>query len=140
MFVESSVVITFFSFSNSLAYLDIPILLRKEWTIGRFGISAKAGFVNRFLLQSSYEVQNIGLEDGRFKPIATRFSNQSTNTTKTYSAQYAIGLGLAYRINPKWQFYLDPTFTQNMQPIVNFGPASITAQNKTVHVGLRYTL
>lgn len=130
------------TFSNSLTYLEIPFLLKREFRVGNLGLSLKAGLVNRFLIDKSFNFQQIELDDARFqfRPRGFREHANTRQQPNTYSNQYLVGFGLAYHVSPKLAIYAEPTFTRNIKPILDVGRASIIAQNKSVNVGMRYTL
>ena len=130
------------TFSNSLTYLEIPLILKREFRIGRVGLSLKAGMVNRFLVQKSFNFQEIALDDARFQFSPKGFREHANTRQKpnNYAIQYLVGFGLAYQASSKLAIYAEPTFSRNIKPIFEVGRASIYAQNKSVNIGLRYTL
>ena len=129
------------AFNSDREYLDMPLLVKKEWAIGSFALSLKTGILNRFLLTKSFELQEIILDDGRFNSRVNNFRERiNTKSSTNYTAHYLVGGGLAYAFQPSLSFYVEPTFVRSIQAVIGPRGTSIYTKNKMLNVGFRYTL
>ncbi|MEM1124836.1 MAG: hypothetical protein AAGJ18_30640, partial [Bacteroidota bacterium] len=129
------------SFSNQLTYLEIPLLLRKEWHLGKIGWSVKGGFSNRLLLNNRFDFQNIALDDSRFRSLPASVPIRSNaGLSSRHTMDYVLGVGVNYTLKPNLQFYVEPTFSQSVQPVVDVGFRKIYTRHTMLQMGLRYTL
>ncbi|MEM6318359.1 MAG: hypothetical protein AAF960_11860 [Bacteroidota bacterium] len=129
------------SFSNQLTYLEIPLLLRKEWHLGKIGWSVKGGFSNRLLLNNRFDFQNIALDDSRFRSLpASAPIRSNAGLPSRHTMDYVLGVGVNYALQPNLQLYIEPTFNQSVQPIVDIGFRKIYTKNTMLQMGLKYTL
>lgn len=129
-------------FSNRLTYVELPIILKRQLSHGRLGFNVKAGLVNRFLIQKSFDFQHIDIADERFQfqPRRVREQPKGRQGPSSYTANYLLGFGLAYKILPKMEVYVEPTFSRSIQPIVELGDVRMFSQTSSVNLGVRYTL
>ncbi len=129
------------TFNSNRNYLDIPLSIKKEWAIGSFALSLKAGLLNRFLLTKNFELQEITLNDSRFNSRTNNFGERpNTKSSTNYAVHCLAGVGLAYTFQSNLSFYLEPTFIRSMQPVIGPRGASIYTKNKMLNVGFRYML
>jgi len=129
------------TFASDISHLDIPLILKKEWTIGPLALSTKVGFLNRFLLARSFELQEITIDDTRFNPTTIAFRERKVpKSINNFSAHYLVGLGVAYQFRPGFSFYVEPTFTRSMGPVVGVKNASIFLESSALNIGFRYWL
>lgn len=129
------------AFSKSVTSLDIPLLVKRQWAIGNFGLTVRAGLLNRFIIENNFEVSNIALDDTRFQSrLETVRERGGRSESAAYSPHFVAGLGIEYHIQPKWSVYVEPTFTRSIQPIANLGLRDIHTEGKMVNLGFRYQL
>lgn len=129
-------------FSSARNYLDLPLIVKKDWAIGSFALSLKAGLLNRFLLSKNLELQQIIIDDDtQFNSRSSNFRERTSSSSKNnYSAHYLVGTGLEYTFIEGLSFYIEPTFIRSIQPVISPRGASIFTKNKMLNVGLRYEL
>ena len=129
------------TFSKSVTSLDIPLLVKKQWTIGNLGVSIRAGLLNRFIIDNNLETFNITVDDPRFQSrIEPNEARNGPNRLSTYSPNFLAGFGMEYQLQPKLSIYAEPTFVRSIQPIAKIGFADIFAEGKMVNFGIRYQL
>lgn len=140
--VEANTVLNLnIAYSASLSALDIPLLVKKQWTIGNLGLSINAGLLNRFIINNNLETFSIKVDDPRFhsrlKPNEER---NGPNKLSTYSPNFLAGFGIEYQIQPKLSVYAEPTFVRSIGPIRQVRLSDIYAEGKMVNLGIRYQL
>jgi len=140
--VESNTVLNLdIAYSTSLSALDIPLLVKKQWTIGNLGLSINAGLLNRFIMENKLETFRTKVDDPRFQSrIKPNEERISANKLSTYSPHVLAGFGMEYQIQPKLSIYAEPTFVRSIRPIAEIGFADIYAEGKMVNFGIRYQL
>lgn len=121
-------------------FIDIPILVRKNWVFGKLNISAKTGLLNRFNVANSYEAPTLTSEDNRFELLATEFRQNTVIENNRYVPQLVAGIGLEYFIQPNLSVYVEPTFSKSLRPVIDFSAAAIHSENKALTMGMRYHL
>lgn len=127
------------AFAHTSSYLDLPLLVKKEWSIGSLALGIKAGLLNRFLLDKSLSSQEVTIENKRFNTTTTSFRERSNPKNKNnYSAHYLAGIGLEYNFQTGLSMYVEPTFIRSIQPIIGLSDASLYTQSQMINVGVRY--
>ena len=128
-------------FSNALAFIDIPVLIGKQWQKGNWRMGIKAGLYNRFLLKNIVVLKQVQLNDDRFttEPILLQATHKSDEASR-YSARYVAAIDIAYAVNSNLDIYASPSFSRSLQPIVESNLATIHSQEKALNVGVRYHL
>ncbi len=129
------------SYASKRSYFDMPLLVKKEWAIGSLVFSLKTGLLNRFLLNRSFELPQITLDDIRFNSKTNIFRERPNSKSNTnYSAHYIAGIGLEYTFRSGLSFYMEPTFIRSIQSINDPKSASLYTQSKALNIGFRYML
>lgn len=121
-------------------FIEIPLLVRKNWRMGKLSLSVKTGLLNRFNMANSFEEPTITMENGEFEVLASEFRRNTTIETKKYTPQLIAGIGVEYFIQPNLSVYIEPSFSKSIRPMIDFGFANIQSQNKAVTMGMRYHL
>ena len=129
------------NYASKRSYLDLPLLVKKEWASGSLAFSLKTGLLNRFLLNRSFELQRITIDDIRFNSKTNVFRERpNSKSNSSYSAHYLAGIGLEYTFRSDLAFYIEPTFIRSIQPTNDSKEASIYTQSKVLNIGFRYML
>ena len=130
--------------ANTIAYLDVPILLRKQWSKGRWGFMVKSGLLNRFELENNIKAPSVALDDSRFKVFEPQFirSNRPRGniSTASYLPYFVASIGVEFYLQSHLSIYLEPNFATTIKPLINFGFGRIHAQNNSLNMGMRYHL
>ncbi len=127
------------SFSHQIHYLEVPILLRKRWALGRLGLTLKAGAQSRFLIKKEANLNSIALDDKRFQ-FNFEEGRRGPRPLSNISFYYVAGVGVDYNLDPKWSLFVEPTFSRSLEPVVNLGKAKVFSEQTMVNLGMRYQL
>ncbi len=126
--------------STQSRFVEIPLLVRKNWHIGKWSIGVKTGLLNRFNVSNTSESPNITVEDNEFEVLASEFRRDTSIENNKYTPQIIAGIGVEYFIQPNLSVYAEPSFSKSLRPTIDFGFASIQSQNMAMMVGMRYHL
>jgi len=121
-------------------FVEIPLLVRKNWNIGKLNVSVKTGLLNRFNVSNEFETPSITVEDNQFEVLANDFRRNTRIEQNKYTPQLIAGIGLEYYIQPNLSVYIEPTYSRSLRPVIDFGFANIHTQNKALTMGMRYHL
>lgn len=129
------------NFTNTTHLLDIPLVLGRQWQFGRLALQTKAGVNNRFLLHQDYQWKQARLDDVRFQLQTGNIeAKPQIKSPKRYTLQYLVGLGMEYKVAPKWSAFAEYQFSRSLSPVISFGPAKIYMESQIVNIGLRHQL
>ena len=128
-------------FASSLAFIDIPVLIGKQWQKGNWSMRVKTGIANRFLVKNGVDLKQVKLNDDRFstEPIVLQAIHKSDEPS-IYSARYVAAMDIAYAISSNLDIYASPTFSRSIQPIADSNRGTIHSQEQALNVGVRYHL
>jgi len=130
-----------FAMANSQSYVDIPILARKQWRVGNLGFGITAGLLNRFLLEKSFDLPTITVNDQRFSAQSMYISEkEGSTTTTTYLPYCLVGIDIEYEIYPGLYIFITPTLSKSIRPTIEADSADLYAQEKMLNMGVRYQL
>lgn len=121
-------------------FIEIPLLMRKDWTIGKWSVSAKTGLLNRFNISNTFEAPTVTLEEAELDLVTNEFRPKVGIQNNKYIPQLIAGIGVEYFIQPNLSVYVEPTFSRSLRPVIDFSFANIHSQNKAVTMGMRYHL
>lgn len=129
------------NFTNTTHLLDVPLVLGRQWQFGRLALQTKAGVNNRFLLHQDYQWKQVRLDDVRFQLQTGNIeAKPQLKSPKRYTLQYLIGLGMEYKVAPKWSAFAEYQFSRSLSPVISFGPAKIYMESQMTNIGVRYQL
>ena len=126
--------------STQSRFVEIPLLVRKNWRFGKWSVGIKTGLLNRFNVSNASESPNITVEDNEFEVLASDFRRDTRIENNKYTPQIIAGIGVEYFIQPNLSVYAEPSFSKSLRPTIDFGFASIQSQNMAMMVGMRYHL
>jgi len=126
--------------STQSRFVEIPLLVRKNWRFGKWSVGVKTGLLNRFNVSNTSESPNITVEDNEFEVLASEFRRDTSIENNKYTPQIIAGIGVEYFIQPNLSVYAEPSFSKSLRPTIDFGFASIQSQNMAMMVGMRYHL
>ena len=132
------------TYAHSKTYLDIPLLVGKEWQKGNWQVGLKTGLLNRFELTNTIQTPKFELNDERFTVLEGKLLPTKNGTaglsTAAYLPYFIASLSLEYYLNPSLSLFLEPSFASSLQPLPKLRGQNIRNHNSIMNLGMRYHL
>ncbi len=118
--------------NQNIKYGSIPIIARYQFGKGKFQYGLKAGIVNRFVLDGTFQIENVSVLRSDISLVLTDriYKPRPIKNIEKYHLDFLVGAGLSYKLNQHTWFYIEPTFTHG----INSFPLFETPNFKTLLV------
>ncbi len=103
---------------QNFEYLNVPIIVRYHFGQSRWQLGLKAGIVNRFLQDATFQFESISTSrDGVRLVVEDRFfRTRPLDSAATYQADFTLGAGLRFWVTNQLSLMIEPSFSRSINP------------------------
>lgn len=99
--------------STNYVFLEVPLVLRYEFTTKKITPYIEAGFGSAYVLQ----IRNTTSQEGERKSNTTSEFGENFNR---FQLEGIISFGVNYNLNANWQLFTQPTFRYHLTELTDF--------------------